>query len=285
MGTLPQLKVDYKGLSELLFAVGSDSGVRRANREVLYKLGKGFKDVVEGAFPLGPDVSDEEEVEKVSVKKGVKNLREFEEKMLAENVKAKKEYKKLMKAKKLENGTAAEKQSDPEHSLKRPSEEVTSEDEPEEKKTKVEENSDPKSSDHKEKEKKRKREQKRRRRERKLKEAAEQAEKERQAQHLIEKDLERKIALDGESKAKDEEVKKVDNCDELGETEKEKQTVEGCDAKRQKKKKNKKKEKSQSVDNSTESLKPKEKTHERIEAVTVKDKAVKNDETIESVKK
>merc|ERR1711874_753113 len=117
---------------------------------------------------------------------------------------------------------------------------------------KVEENSDPKSSDHKEKEKKRKREQKRRRRERKLKEAAEQAEKERQAQHLIEKDLERKIALDGESKAKDEEVKKVDNCDELGETEKEKQTVEGCDAKRQKKKKNKKKEKSQSVDNSTE---------------------------------
>merc|ERR1711874_229982 len=115
--TLPQLKVDYQGLAELLFTVGSSNGVKKSNREILYKLGKGFKDVVQGVFPLGPDVSDDEEVEKVSVSKGVKNLREFEEKMLAENVKAKKEYKKLMKTKKLENGTAAEKQSDPEHSL------------------------------------------------------------------------------------------------------------------------------------------------------------------------
>merc|ERR1711874_485976 len=46
--TLPQLKVDYQGLAELLFTVGSSNGVKKSNREILYKLGKGFKDVVQG---------------------------------------------------------------------------------------------------------------------------------------------------------------------------------------------------------------------------------------------
>ena len=51
------LQVDYQGLAEQLFSVGSSSGVKKSSREILYKLGKGFKDVVQGVFPLGPDVS------------------------------------------------------------------------------------------------------------------------------------------------------------------------------------------------------------------------------------
>merc|ERR1719309_1520628 len=153
--TLPQLKVDYQGLAEQLFSVGSSSGVKKSSREILYKLGKGFKDVVQGVFPLGPDVSDDEEVEKVSVSKGVKNLQKFEEKLLVDNMKNKKEYKKLLKKRKHENGTVPDSQTNGDHSVNGLDE---SDDD-----SQVVEDSAEKPSDHKEKEKKRKREQKRRR--------------------------------------------------------------------------------------------------------------------------
>merc|ERR1711874_778911 len=97
----------------------------------------------------------------------------FEENLLGDNLKNKKEYKKLLKKRKLENGTVADTQSNGDHSINGLDDE--GEEEPEEKKlktdndSKAEDDSAEKRSE--QKEKKRKRDQKRRRRERKLKEA------------------------------------------------------------------------------------------------------------------
>merc|ERR1712113_380583 len=118
---------------------GSSSGIKKSSREILYKLGKGFKDVVQGVFPLGPDVSDDEEVEKVSVSKGVKSLQKFEEKLLVDNMKNKKEYKKLLKKRKHENGTVPDSQTNGDHSVD--GLDAGEDDEPEEKKLKSDDDS------------------------------------------------------------------------------------------------------------------------------------------------
>ena len=48
---IPQLQVEYSKLSEDLFEMGSGEGVKKANRDILYRLSKRFKDVASDVFP------------------------------------------------------------------------------------------------------------------------------------------------------------------------------------------------------------------------------------------
>lgn len=217
--TLPQIQVDYQGLAQQLFDLGSGSDVRKANRELLYQLSKNFKDVTQEVFPLGADLDLDQEIEKISIKKATKRLKKFDEdyqkanekNKLAFKVRIKKEQKKNQEDKGLTNGVenGCENSDDMtedncnQNGLKRASEEE-SDDEPVEKKSKDDENVDSEENpkfDYKEKRKKQKQEQKRRKRENKMKEEAEIAEKEKKDQLLLDNDLEFKMALDGEKKA------------------------------------------------------------------------------------
>jgi len=232
---LPQIQVDYQGLAQQLFDLGSGKGVRNANRELLYKLSKNFKDVTQEVFPLGADLDIDQEIEKISIKKATKSLKKLDEDYQRNNLKNKAAFKLHMKEQKkkeeglkngvesnlpngVENGLTNGDENGAENSddmaednsnqngLKRSSEEE-SDDEPVEKKSKDDENPN---FDYKEKRKKQKQEQKKRKRERKLKEEQDLAEKEKKAQLLLDNDLEFKIALDGEKKASKVEASKIE---------------------------------------------------------------------------
>jgi hypothetical protein len=98
--TLPQIQVDYQGLAKLLFDLGSGTDVRKANRELLYKLSKNFKDVTQEVFPLAPDLDLDQEIEKISVKKAAKRLKKFNEDYQKKNLENKIAFKAIMKEQK-----------------------------------------------------------------------------------------------------------------------------------------------------------------------------------------
>jgi len=230
---LPQIQVDYQGLAQQLFDLGSGSAVRKANRDLLYKLSKNFKDVTHEVFPLGADLDMDQDIEKISIKKATKRLMKYDDDYLKENLKGKVAFKLNMKEQKkdqedesvtngvenglkngVENGLTNGVENGGENSddmnddssnqngLKRSSEEE-SDDEPIEKKSKGDDDKDEETPnfDYKEKRKKQKQEQKKRKRERKLKEETDIAEKAKKDQLLLDNDLEFKITLDGEKKA------------------------------------------------------------------------------------
>lgn len=56
-----------------------------------------LQDVSDGLFPLGDDLSDDEEVEKIDMKKSVQKLLDQEDKFKRKNEKKKEEYRRLAK--------------------------------------------------------------------------------------------------------------------------------------------------------------------------------------------
>ena len=60
-----------------------------------------MKDVSDGIFPLGDDLSDDEEVENIDVKKSVQKMLDREEKYKRKNEKKKLEYRQLVKERKI----------------------------------------------------------------------------------------------------------------------------------------------------------------------------------------
>merc|ERR1712142_136375 len=87
---IPQINVNYLKLSEKLFELGSGDGIKKANRDALYKVSKMFKDVANDLFPLGPNLSDEDiDIPKISVKKSAADLMKRNEEMLKKNLEEK----------------------------------------------------------------------------------------------------------------------------------------------------------------------------------------------------
>jgi len=94
---IPQLKVDYKKLSDEFFDLGSGEGIKKSNRDSLYMLSKMYKDVANDVFPLGPNISDDElEIPKINVKKSALDLMKRNEDVLKKNLQEKAKNKKLM---------------------------------------------------------------------------------------------------------------------------------------------------------------------------------------------
>jgi len=227
---LPQLKIDYQALSERLFELGSDEDTTVDNRNTLYQLSKYFKDAANNVFPLGDNISDEEDDEKINVKAAVKELTVTEEKRRKENLDAKEEYDRIMKEKKRLSKTATnngiedflhddaaltEKQD-----LKRKLDEeeqqldnkVEEEEPAEAKKARLE----GKKLTKKEWQRLRKQKTKREKRERMLKEAIQAQEARRKADLLVEKDLEIRTTMEEQTQQKSAQSKKTNkntiNC-------------------------------------------------------------------------
>merc|ERR1711892_1141615 len=94
---IPQMNVEHLKISEKLFELGSGDGVRKANRDALYKISKMFKDVASDVFPLGPNLSDSEiDIPKISVRKSASELLQRNEEILQKNLEEKIKNKKLM---------------------------------------------------------------------------------------------------------------------------------------------------------------------------------------------
>merc|ERR1719347_2084282 len=94
---IPQINVNYLKLSERLFGLGSADGIKKANRDALYKVSKMLKDVANDLFPLGPNLSDEDiDIPKISVKKSAAELLKRNEEMLKKNLEEKINNKKIM---------------------------------------------------------------------------------------------------------------------------------------------------------------------------------------------
>merc|ERR550519_1706073 len=93
---IPQIAVDYKGLAEELFQLGSKEGMRKSNRDMLYRVSKKFKDVAANIFPLGPNLEELEAIEipKVSVRKSAAELAKRQAQIRKENLDSKKRAKK-----------------------------------------------------------------------------------------------------------------------------------------------------------------------------------------------
>merc|ERR1711925_17088 len=84
-------------MSERLFELGSGEGIRKANRDALYKVSKMFKDVSNDLFPLGPNLDDLDiDIPKISVKKSAADLMKRNEQILKKNLEEKIKNKKLM---------------------------------------------------------------------------------------------------------------------------------------------------------------------------------------------
>ena len=192
---IPQLKINYKEISEQLFELGSQNTIMKSNRTLLYRLSKMFKDVESGVFPLGDDISDEEPDEKINVKASVEKLLKKQEKLKKKNLKGKEEYRKWKKEQEAAAQEAEEdedvfsnvyeeKEEEEAEDLKRKLEEEP-EETPEAKKARIHESK----MNKKEKEKKRKAELKRQKRERLLAEKIKEGEERRKADIMIEQDI------------------------------------------------------------------------------------------------
>ena len=199
---IPQMNVEYLKISEKLFELGSGDGVRKANRDALYKISKMFKDVASDVFPLGPNLSDEEiDIPKISVKKSASELLKRNEEILQKNLEEKIKNKKLMsqmsKKAKLEapqNGVDSEGSEDNDEKVNGDVDaDSSSDEEPEIQEEKVEKEKKLSSKDLK---RKRKQEQKKRKREKAFKLEQERLERINKAQQMIDQDLERKTAQD-----------------------------------------------------------------------------------------
>merc|ERR1712142_265757 len=196
---IPQINVNYLKLSERLFDLGSADGIKKANRDALYKVSKMLKDVANDLFPLGPNLSDDDiDTPKISVKKSAAELLKRNEEMLKKNLEEKINNKKIMsemseKAAKLEANIDESEAEDHEEGTVSASEDDVHEDitasssglELREKKLTS-----------KELKRKRKQEQKKRKREKALLMEKEKDEKMKHAQEMIEQDMDRKIAME-----------------------------------------------------------------------------------------
>merc|ERR1719430_576649 len=110
---IPQVSVNYCKIAEELFKLGSGADVRKYNRDALYRISKKFKDVGEGSFPLGPNLSDiEVDVPKISVKKAAMELAKRNEKIRKENEESKRKARLLNKQKDLGNSDNQEESSE-----------------------------------------------------------------------------------------------------------------------------------------------------------------------------
>merc|ERR1712096_439745 len=199
---IPQMNVEYLKISEKLFELGSGDGVRKANRDALYKISKMFKDMGSDVFPLGPNLSNEEiDIPKISVKKSASELLQRNEEILQKNLEEKIKNKKLMsqmsKRAKLEapqNGVDSEGSEDNDEKVNGDVDaDSSSDEEPEIQEEKVEKEKKLSSKDLK---RKRKQEQKKRKREKAFKLEQERLERINKAQQMIDQDLERKTAQD-----------------------------------------------------------------------------------------
>eukprot|EP00092_Neocalanus_flemingeri_P025716 GFUD01027880.1.p1 GENE.GFUD01027880.1~~GFUD01027880.1.p1 ORF type:complete len:1062 (+),score=358.52 GFUD01027880.1:60-3245(+) len=198
---IPQMNVGYLKLSEKLFELGSGDGVRKANRDALYKISKMFKDVASDVFPLGPNISELQNIDipKISVKKSAADLLKRNEEILRKNLEEKIKNKKLMskmsKKAKVEvapqNGIDSDGSEDnKENENGEASADDSSDDElePAEEKEKKMSSKDLR--------RKRKQEQKKRKREKAFKLEQEKSEKDKKAQEMVDQDIERKTALE-----------------------------------------------------------------------------------------
>ena len=99
---IPQISVEYGKIGEELFQLGSKEGVRKSNRDALYRISKKFKDVAENIFPLGPNLEELTSVDipKISIKKAAADMRKRNEDIRKKNLESKKNAKLLEKQKK-----------------------------------------------------------------------------------------------------------------------------------------------------------------------------------------
>merc|ERR1719234_1085276 len=220
---IPQVAVDYAGIAENLFQLGSKEKMRKSNRDMLYRVSKKFKDVAANIFPLGPNLEELEAIEipKISVKKSAAELAQRQAQMRKENLESKKKAKKDKKLKEEEapvdqemmetNGNGdevsedEEEEVDEEASLKRKAGESDEEkdvddeeDEPTEKKVKREN------------QKKKKQERKRKKREAQLKADLEKAELDKKVENQLGHDLEINSALVKKNEDKKDQKRKHD---------------------------------------------------------------------------
>merc|ERR1712037_595888 len=93
---IPQVAVDYAGIADNLFQLGSKENMRKSNRDMLYRVSKKFKDVAANIFPLGPNLEELESIEipKISVKKSAAELAKRQAQIRKENLESKKNAKK-----------------------------------------------------------------------------------------------------------------------------------------------------------------------------------------------
>merc|ERR1712179_142522 len=212
---IPQINVNYLKLSERLFELGSGDGIKKANRDALYKVSKMFKDVANDLFPLGPNLSDEDvDIPKISVKKSAADLMKRNEEILKKNLEDK-----------IKNKTLMSKMSEKAKQLEAPKDDTDSDDD--DKSTGLEkDNIDHESSSDedteeavkkekklssKELKRKRKQEQKKRKREKAIALEQKNAEKLKHAQKMIENDMERKAAMEPVKAVLKDKKEKVEN--------------------------------------------------------------------------
>jgi len=212
---IPQINVNYLKLSERLFELGSGDGIKKANRDALYKVSKMFKDVANDLFPLGPNLSDEDiDIPKISVKKSAADLMKRNEEILKKNLEDKIRNKTLMskmseKAKQLEAPKDDTDSADDDKSTGLEKDNIdheSSSDEDTEEAVKKE-----KKLSSKELKRKRKQEQKKRKREKALALEQKNAEKLKHAQKMIENDMERKAAMEPVKAVLKDKKEKVEN--------------------------------------------------------------------------
>merc|ERR1712029_252577 len=93
-----QLQVNYSKMSEAMFELGSEAGLKKSSRDALYELSKMFKDVANDVFPLGPNLEDEDEdIEKLKITETAKKIIREADKFKHDNLLKKMEYKRSLK--------------------------------------------------------------------------------------------------------------------------------------------------------------------------------------------
>merc|ERR1719430_434203 len=205
---IPQVAVDYTGIADNLFQLGSKQNMRKSNRDMLYRVSKKFKDVAANIFPLGPNLEELESIEipKISVKKSAAELAKRQAQIRRENLESKKRAKK-MKLKGEEAPSSGEESGKTNGKAGSEEEEVHDEEEEDENATleqKVGESDEEKDDEEdeptekkvkRENQKKKKQERKRKKREALLKAALDKAEQEKKMESQLGHDLEVNSAL------------------------------------------------------------------------------------------
>ena len=243
---IPQLTVDYQSLSEKMFEVGSEDGLKNNNRQALYELSKMFKDVANDVFPLGPNIEDDEMIPKIKVSKETKKLMQATEEARKKQQQEKIDFRKALKVQTVpelaENG-----EKDEEEEGNGLNGDVDSNDEEDiNEEEEADDTPSQKSEASKELKKKRKREQKKRKKERLLKEASEKELKENKSKELVDQDIQRVNLVEIKKKEKKAIVKS--NLEEKERKYQEKQAkVEEVKEKKEKKKKSKEKSEESSM--------------------------------------
>jgi len=217
---IPQVAVDYTGIADNLFQLGSKEGMRKSNRDMLYRVSKKFKDVAANIFPLGPNLEELEAIEipKISVKKSAAELAKRQAQIRKENLESKKRAK---KSKLKEEETLGADEEAKETNGKAGSEEEEEVVSDEDEKRKAGESDEEKGDDEEEEEptekkvkrenqKKKKQERKRKKREALLKEALEKAEQEKKLENQLGHDLEINSTLVKKNSERKEKKRKHD---------------------------------------------------------------------------